>query len=40
MKSWAISDGVGGTSEMTRLGQEAAFCGEMGCRGQEVTYSS
>lgn len=27
VKSWAIPDGDGGTSEATRLGQEAAFCG-------------
>lgn len=32
MKSWDIPDGAGGTSEATRLGQEAAFCGEVGCR--------
>lgn len=30
MKSWTIPDGDGGTSEETRLGQEAAFCGEEG----------
>lgn len=33
VKSWAISEGDGGTSEATRLGQEAAFCVGVGCRG-------
>lgn len=27
LKSWADPDGTGGTSEATRLGQEAAVCG-------------
>lgn len=35
VKSWAIPDGDGGTSEAIRLGQEAAFCGEVGCRGRK-----
>ena len=39
VKSWAIPDGDGGTSEVTRLGQEAAFCSDVRLRGggQEVT---
>lgn len=35
VKSCAIPDGDGGTSEATKLGQEAAFCGEVGCRGRK-----
>lgn len=40
MKSCAVPDGAGGTSEASRLGQEAALCSEDGVQGQEVTYSS
>jgi len=36
VKSWAIPDGDGGTSEGTRLGQEAALCDERrGVRGRK-----
>ena len=40
MKSWAISDCDGGTSEATRLGQEAAFCGGGGWRDEGVGTGS
>lgn len=36
MKSWAIPDGDGGTLEATRLGQEAAFCGEAEEAGSDI----
>lgn len=36
VKSWAVPDGDGGTSEATRLGQEAAFCGEAEEAGSDI----
>lgn len=36
VKSWAIPDGNGGTLEATRLGQEAAFCGEAEEAGSDI----